>query len=349
MIQKQPDGAKGEECDEVTEDNSSEQIREAVLWAYRMLLGREPESRAVIAWHASQQKSLHGVRKLFLESSEFRSSLSKISLEDSEFGYNFVGVQQLSHDEIVARFLPAWEGKGEEGFWTDFLGTKTRCSSLPSSCAHLSGVVDGPPAKSNSHFHAVSEWMATLRAVAETTDNRFVVVELGAGWGPWLVFGARAAQKLGIENIVLAGVEGSAGHFAFLRQHLLDNGLNPDEHILIHGVIGATDGIAQFPKLTVPSEEWGASADYANVPTSIEMEQVVSVSLATLLNQLTPVDLIHCDIQGAEFEVLSAARHELTNHVRRIVVGTHGRRTEVDLLDFFSSPAGDWKQMSHVN
>src|SRR5476649_1477932 len=129
MIQKQPDGARGEERDEVTEDNSSEQIREAVL-----------------AWHASQQKSLHGVRKLFLESSEFRSSLSKISLEDSEFGYNFVGVQQLSHDEIVARFLPAWEGKGEEGFWTDFLGTKTRCSSLPSSCAHLSGVVDGTPA-----------------------------------------------------------------------------------------------------------------------------------------------------------------------------------------------------------
>ena len=307
----------------MTGDSSNKQIREAVVWAYRMLLGREPENEAVIAFHVAQQNSIQGVRKAFLECPEFRSSC----VEESK----------QVQDEIIARFLPFWDGKGEEGFWTDFLGTKTRCSFLPSSYAHLSGIVDGPPTKANSHFHAVEEWLGTLRAVAEATENRFVAVELGAGWGPWLVSGARAAQKLGIENVFMAGVEGSMEHFNYLRQHLLDNGFQPDEHVLIHGVIGANDGIARFPKLTVPNEEWGASAEYANGSTEVEMEEVPSVSLATLLNRLPPVDLIHCDIQGAEVDVLSAARPELNEHVRRIVVGTHGRAIEVDLLNLFSS------------
>jgi FkbM family methyltransferase len=314
-------GAK--ENNSMTGAVSHEQIREAVVWAYRMLLGREPENETVIALHVAHRKSIDDVRKAFLESPEFLSSSADRP------------PKQLH--ELIGRFLPAWEGNGEEGFLTDFLGTKTRCSFLPSSYAHLSGIVDGPPSLANSHLHSLSEWAGTLRSVVEAADNKFVVVELGAGWGPWLVSGARAAQKLGIENIVMAGVEGSAEHFAFMRQHLLDNGFNPEEHILIHGVVGAADGIARFPKLKVPSEEWGASADYADVPAEAEMEDVPSISLATLLGKLPPVDLIHCDIQGAEFEVLSAATHDLTERVRRIVVGTHSRRIEVDLMDLFSS------------
>jgi hypothetical protein len=129
-----------------------QQLREAVVWAYRLLLGREPESEAVIAHHVARENSIHGVRKTFLESPEFRSDFSK--------------TPKQQQDEIIARFLQASEGKGEEGFLTDFLGSKTRCSYLPSAYSSLSGIVDGPPTEANAHFHAVSEWRGTLHELA---------------------------------------------------------------------------------------------------------------------------------------------------------------------------------------
>jgi FkbM family methyltransferase len=307
--------------------STDKQVRDAVLWAYRMFFGRDPENEAVITLHASQLNSIKEVREAFIQS--------------EEFGVQFVGAPQQATHRIIERFLPAWSGEGKKGYWTDFLGTKTRCSYLPAAYSTLSGVVDGPPTNSNAHFHTVSEWTATLRAAVEAKNNHFVVVELGAGWGPWLVSGARAAQRLGIKNVLMAGVEGSAEHFAFLRQHLQDNGFDPDEHVLIHGVVGATDSIAKFPKLRVPSEEWGASADFGHAMTGVEMEEVNSVAVATLLKMLPTVDLVHCDIQGAEFEALSAARSELNERVRRLVIGTHGRKIEADLLDLFSS--GGWR------
>lgn len=297
-----------------------DQVREAVVWAYRLILGREPENDDVVSHHAARENSIEGVRETFLKCSESR-----------------VGAADRAMGGVLAKFLPPWRGAGEKGFLTDFLGVKTRCSYLPNAYASLSGIVDGPPTEANAHFHSLSEWKATLLAVMEAKDNRFVIIELGAGWGPWIVSGASAARKLGIENIVMAGIEGSAEHFAFLRQHLLDNGFKPEDHILMHAVVGAADGIAKFPKLRSPSEEWGASADFSDAFPKGEMDEVKCVALGGILSQLPTVDLIHCDIQGAEAEVLAAARDALNERVKRIVIGTHSRSIEVSLLDLFSS------------
>ena len=53
--------------------------------------------------------------------------------------------------------------------------------------------------------------------------------------------------------------------------------------------------------------------------------------------RLPPVDLIHCDVQGSEYDVLTAAQETLNARVRRVVVGTHSRRIEAELLDFFAA------------
>lgn len=60
-------------------------------------------------------------------------------------------------------------------------------------------------------------------------------------------------------------------------------------------------------------------------------------SIPTLLAPFRQVDLIHVDIQGHEREVISAARQTLTQKVKRLVIGTHGRAIEEQLLDTLSA------------
>lgn len=299
---------------------------DAVLWSYRLFLGRSPEDMAALSRHVHGQPSLEDIRRRFLQSSEFKEYLAAQS----------AALKQPSVDSAVLAAFPAYDGPGVEGFFTDFIGTRTRCSYLPDAYAGASGIVEGPPGTERFGLHEPPEWEGTLRSVLEAR-SRFVAVELGAGWGPWLVASARAAQLRGIADIRLAGVEGASGHYGFLLQHFRDNGIDPAAHDLLHAVVGVEDGVARFPKLDVPSADWGAQASYGDGHASEQFDEVPSVSIATLLSKLPPVDLLHCDVQGAEGDVLTAAADVLSSRVRRIVVGTHGRAIEDRLMASFGA------------
>jgi hypothetical protein len=111
------------------------------------------------------------------------------------------------NSEVLAHF-PPWTGEGEPGVWFDFLGVKTRCKYRPDAYAVLSGKVEGPPGTERAAIHETAEWSGTLRSILEARGRgSLVVVELGAGWGPWLVGAAKAAERVGIRNVHLAGVE----------------------------------------------------------------------------------------------------------------------------------------------
>jgi hypothetical protein len=55
------------------------------------------------------------------------------------------------------------------------------------------------------------------------------------------------------------------------------------------------------------------------------------VSIATLLDELDHVDVLHCDIQGAEADAIRAGIDVLTARVCRIIVATHRRAIEAEL------------------
>src|SRR5690242_19455560 len=84
-------------------------------------------------------------------------------------------------------------------------------------------------------------------------------MELGAGFGPWIIAGALAAKQRGIENIRLYAVEGDPQHFQFLRQHFLDNGFEPGEHTLLQAAVGVNRGTTEWPIVedSSASESWG--------------------------------------------------------------------------------------------
>lgn len=260
-------------------------------------------------------------------------------------------VSYLSEDEVLSHF-PPYAGPGQPDSVTDFLGVRTQLAFLP-NVGHWSGKVLGHPVESDApgqetYVWGRSEWIGTLRSVLEAQGS-LTAVELGAGWGPWLVAAAAAARRKDIKKIHLAAVEGSKEHVEYLSRHFLDNGLDPADHFIFAGVVGTYDGTAKFPKLLNPSHDYGGQADFEggfdpaehqdkkDCPKLLfdEFEEVPCIDLNTLLQKHPRVDLIHCDIQGAEGAVLSASIDELTSRVRRIVVGTHSRHVEARLLDLF--------------
>ena len=175
-----------------------------------------------------------------------------------------------------------------------------------------------------------------MRSILEAR-GRVVAIELGAGWAPWLVTIAAASRIKGIANVRLVGVEADPGHYEMMLTHFADNGIDPAMHTLFKGVVGAEDGFALFPRLPDSNFDWGAQAvldndrpegnfqDYRGKLFE-EVDRVPCVALTTLLKEFDRVDIIHCDIQGGEVQVIPAAFDEINKRVRRIVLSTHSRR-----------------------
>jgi len=315
--------------------------------AFRILLGRPPESEHVIADWCKACDSVEQLAEMLRDCDEFRAlqNTGASLTNTSEGGY------EPRDLEIFARFA-RYQGPGKLGFVTDFLGTRTSTDFI-ASIRSMDGAVEGLPIPTNFHAETV-EWIGALKAVI-SARQRFVAVELGAGWGPWLVTSARAAESCGIDDVHLVGVEGDATHFQFMREHFVENGLDPGEHTLLLGVAAEEDGTASFPVIEDPTADWGAAAltetmvkkgalmDYRG----LKVDGVVSVpaySLPSLLEPFDEIDLVHCDIQGAEERVLSAAIDALNAKVRWLVVGTHSRLIEGQLIEMFMGSGWDLEQ-----
>jgi len=229
------------------------------------------------------------------------------------------------------------------GFVTDFLGTRTRTSSLWDTVRNLDGQVMGRPVP-HDLFEAV-EWVGLLKAVASARDGRFAVMELGAGWGPWLVAGARAARLRGLADLRLLGVEADPGRFALMRQHFLDNDLDPEAHTLICAAVGVEKGHARWPRIADPANAGGARPvreDKGRLDQGDEaymqgaMEDFIDVEIVPLKDLLSrePVwDLVHIDVQGWEAKLCAGCVEPLQAHVRWLVIGTHSRLIDGEVID----------------
>lgn len=256
--------------------------------------------------------------------------------------------------EGTIRSFPRYTGEPVPGYVIDFLGTRTRAEFVRGL---QGGTVEDYPLPANFHATAL-EWAGTLAAVREATDQ-LCALELGAGWAPWLVSVARAATLRGIARLRLIGVEGSKQHCEYMTAHFRDNGLDPQAHTLLHGVVGPQDGAAEFPVLSDPSVDWGTAAILpasTGVATGVRRtlrplraligrrpaatpatESLLCYSIPTLLANCPQVDLVHIDIQGHEYAVISAAREALQQKAKRLVIGTHGRLIEEQLLNAMSA------------
>ena len=134
--------------------------------------------------------------------------------------------------------------RAEPGYVLDFMGTRTRTSTLWNSARVFDGQVMARPVP-HDLFEAI-EWVGLLKAVVTAQPNCFVMMELGAGWGPWLAAGAVACRSRGLHDVRLLGVEADPGRFALMQTHLADNGVPPDAQTLICAAVGVEAGNARW-------------------------------------------------------------------------------------------------------
>jgi len=305
-----------------------------VCWGFLTILGRPIDDEAAILDH----QRLFPTFRLLCEG--LKNSIEFSLIYGPRQDRMLLGAVEQALLADMAIDPPATQ----PGWFTDFLGVRTRLSFLPGNHDWLDGAFLPAPRAGALYLHDVEEWRGTLRAASDARPSgRFVLYELGSGWGPWVAAGARMAERLGLAPSLVA-VDADAGHLEFTRTLFADNDLPLERCRLVQAAVGAADGTAWFPALPDPAGDYGSVARFdAEVEAEPDgMVMVPSLSIATLLRDEARVDLIHCDIQGAEADAMEAGIDVLSAKVRRIVIGTHGRGLEERLYSLFT--AANWDQ-----
>jgi hypothetical protein len=180
-----------------------------------------------------------------------------------------------------------------------------------------------------------------LRSSSAAGRTTFSAVELGAGWGPWTTFLALCAERAGFTTINLAAFEADRARFDVLEKHLALNGVTAERYnvSLFRAAAWWRDETMYWPLnagvldagLAVAGGWRRPSHDYRGVP--LDFEKIKARSIAGALADFPPIDFLHVDIQGGEWELISRSLGYLSARVRSMFVGTHSRKIEGDLID----------------
>jgi FkbM family methyltransferase len=251
------------------------------------------------------------------------------------------------HHPVFGRFV-RWEGAVPPGAYANWLGQIT---PPPYATWYLTEAEPKPqggfdrPALPDLDNEEYPEWIDLLEAVC-AAGERFTMVELGAGWGRWLVNGVFAYRQLHPDGAVcLIGVEAEPIHFRWLAEHLEENGIDLAAADLIEAAVADAPGRVIFD-VGDPLGCWGQSSHgRATWRTRFQRQSgqraVRAITLAqTFRSAPGLIDLVDLDVQGAEAAVLTAGAGEL-DRVRRVHINTHSAEAEGQLRSLFTSLGWD--------
>jgi FkbM family methyltransferase len=262
----------------------------------------------------------------------------------------WTGFRSYSAEDVhyVLTALGATHRERHPDFITDYFGMRISADSDPMQAHRIGEAIDRIPFPTDTLFGEGIEYAAlslSLRSAGPSYD----IVELGAGFGPFVTIGTICARRLARMPIRITAVEADPARFELMRQHLADNGLVPraapdagaarDFSWSLHNAIAwPRSDQAYWPSGTTDDAGRQASAD----PMALDYrgrecasQRLATLSLATILTPHSKVDLMHCDIQGAEAELLFSDVETLRQKVRRIFVATHSREIEGRILARF--------------
>jgi FkbM family methyltransferase len=235
---------------------------------------------------------------------------------------------------IFDAFEP-WHGIPPDGLTSNFVGqfTDPKFFNMPTR-TDLRPIGPGLPMANEAIF----EWMALLHSVLGA-DQTFTMVELGAGFGRWLIAGVCAARRKRPElKPCLIAVEAEPTHFAWLHEHFRANGVDPRDHTLIYAAVNAT-GESVYFTVGHPAEWYGQSIIDPGQPfgdwPNARVVKINAVTIRNLLRPLDYVDLVDMDIQGAERECIAADISPMTQKVHRAFVATHSEQIHQEVGELF--------------
>lgn len=292
-----------------------------MIVAYETMLGRRPESDAVIAGHA--RFAIEQTLRCVADSPEFRAQRQSSPFLHYNASFDARGT-------IASHARP--DLSPHPDYLTNFLGVRIDPSFAPEILGARAGEVEGIPIPANWHAD-IAEWAAALRAV-DLARGSFAMAELGCGWGCWMNNAGVAARTAGLD-VQLIGVEGDVGHLAFAREACALNGFAPAQLTLHHGVAAASSGAALFPRQDKAGERWGlepvfdATEEERNTAlASGRFDELPTISFEDILDGRPRLDLVHLDIQGGEADLIESSGPVLDERVAYLVIGTHSREIE---------------------
>lgn len=265
------------------------------------------------------------------------------------------GQIQPWHHPLIAALNPIPITRPPE-FAIGFLGIRTRVDferDMPGFSPPSAPIVTpSRPGFDEEYF----EWIDVFEAVAEKQGD-FVMAEVGAGFGRWLVRGAVAARVGGRAFRGIA-VEAEPDHFRWIRQHCSDNGVSIEDLDLVWAAIDSEPGFVPFSAgrasawygqgiRAASSQPFPSAAERKRLrarsalgrPPVMPSEGTIWVPRVTLTDVIAPyprIDLVDIDVQGMELAVLQSAIDDLDARVRRVHVGTHSRPIERGLRALFT-------------
>jgi FkbM family methyltransferase len=240
-------------------------------------------------------------------------------------------VLHATHHEVFAKHKP-WLERCPDEYIPTFSGSLIRRDfytgwASPSVTLLRS---DGYPKVDEELF----EWIDVLEAVNDA-GSQFTMVELGAGFGRWVVAAACALRRIRPDaQMRLIAVEPDADHYDMLRQHFRDNGLDPDAHRLLRVAVNGTGGTANF--LGGLGREWYGQAIVpvgwtdSDRPDAV-VNDVPALRLQDIIADERLIDLVDMDVQGIEGDIVTTSLPVLNAKVRRLHIGTHSHGVE-DLI-----------------
>jgi FkbM family methyltransferase len=256
------------------------------------------------------------------------------------------------HHEIFRAFPPCG-GAAAAGFAMNFLGVRMRrCFWSEEWWDELEISPSQHPPYNEEYF----EWIDVLTAALRATDS-FTMIELGAGFGRWLLTAAAALRRRAPLPTRLIGVEAEPTHFRWMKQAFRDNGIDPKKHWLIPSAVREMDEETYFA--TGNAYGWygqaivgapAGSGTATKMPRfllrpvtallglgrkAVSSQKVSGISLSSILRRTDKVDLIDADIQGAEAAVFEPAAERLDAQVKHVHIGTHSAEQENRLRNLF--------------
>ncbi|MEB1530127.1 FkbM family methyltransferase [Xanthomonas sp. WHRI 7945] len=312
---------------------------EAVKWAYRLLLDREPENEQAIEAKLNLA-TIRDLRLTILGSEEYTGKRENPQKTAQSPFFHYTS----AFDAVaVMRSHAAKNPEPKPGYLVNFLGVAIDPKFFPTILSARAGEVEPLPIPANWHAD-IAEWGAALRAV-DLAGESFTMAELGCGWGCWMNNTGVAARKSG-RKVKVIGIEGDGDHVQFAREALGTNGFADDEIDLRRGVAAATSGIALFPRQDVPGTTWGSEpifgASEEQRSQAVEAgshDEIQMLSLAELLERYPRIDLLHVDIQGGEADLVEQTLSLLSEKVAYILIGTHTKQIEGRLFEAFTAAA----------
>jgi SAM-dependent methyltransferase len=210
-------------------DRDTGLTRAEVRLAYQLLLGREPESSAVVDEHVANHRDLVALSKNFMASEEFQRNSGAArgrSPIDVERGF-WAAPTKVDHrvapdvlDRLATRIREQWTALGEQDpYWSVLTDERFRSARIDAAALE--------------EFHASGATAASLIDLTVGRGERptpsGVCLELGCGVG-------RVTRHLARRFDQVIAVDISPGNLALCRRYMEDEGVTNVETILVQDV-----------------------------------------------------------------------------------------------------------------